>query len=139
MVSGIRTVLFWLLLIALPLVALAGGAMRGCEGMQMHVSSAAPTAIASTIGAPHAGSDAIGEAARPAAVCSDMATADDEMSGASLGNCAASMTCGVVAAPAMQSPAFLPVHLVSTLPVLPLASGAGFLTDAPDRPPRTFA
>lgn len=119
-------------MLTLSLSGYTAGAMALCDGMPMPVSQSTHR----TAGIDR-DEDAvlIASAQRAATECGSMATSVHSSN--SIDNCAASATCGIVTAPQVlvfiapaEGAGFL---LPRTPPVF------GFLTDAPDRPPRAFA
>ncbi|MDQ6680474.1 MAG: hypothetical protein M3Y67_05865 [Pseudomonadota bacterium] len=138
MVKGIRKALYCLLLIALPLQAFASGGLQHCMAMQMPLSHSADASATF-------GNDAAGIVLHDAQTSVSTAIHDcggsaqgTQTSDRSAGHCAASAGCGNVAASMPALP------LVMQVPdVIPAASPAdprvGFMTGAPERPPRTTA
>lgn len=133
MSAALRKALFWLLMLVIPLQGLAGAVMP------LHASEAGMGRMhsASNVSAPmtmHAASSA--HAVDP---CAAMVTGCDQSHAPGALKCGLSAVCGLVAAPALQLPPFIP----------PLASQAArpeflhlqvaFCTGAPERPPRILA
>ena len=114
--DAIRKVLLWLALLALPLHGIAGAgvglchAMHGPDTMSVHASDA------------DCGS-----------------TPSEQPAKTSSAKCATATACGITAAPTLG--ATMIVAASSGVDILPAPAEPdfGFLTGAPERPPRTFA
>lgn len=141
MVSGLRALLFWLLLVALPLHGFTASALRGCDAMSMVVSQTSAALSADTPMAVGLESTSAKTASQSSSVCSDMTETDQQSwsSNHSTVDCAGSAACSMVAAATMPNPEIFVPLPASAPPVSRPVSAAGFLTDAPDRPPRVLA
>ncbi len=139
MVIGIRKALYSLLLIALPLQVFASSGMQHCKSMQMPPSHSAGTSA-------RFDRDAAGIALQVAQTTVN--TAINDCGGSAQGtqpsdhspdHCAAAAGCAIVA---VSLPA-LPLVMQVPRDGVPAASPAdpivGFMTGAPERPPRTTA
>lgn len=139
MFNGIRRALFGLLFIALPLQVFASGGLQHCMSMQMLLSHSTGTWAAID-------SD-VAKLAQQETPISVSAAAHDcggpaqgtQTSDSSAAHCAVSAGCGIASAPA---PALLAVVQLPAdeIPAATLLdSRVGFMTGAPERPPRTTA
>ncbi len=139
MLRRIRGSLFWLLLFALPLQGFAGNAMQRCDVMPMPgslVSSVSPSGHHDRM----AGlSGQQGKAKSGALDCQGSGLAGAHSSDHSPSGCVGSGACGMAADFSPHVPTFL--HPVAGVAHRVARSffRLGFLTDAPDRPPRTIA
>lgn len=137
MVHGIRTALVWLMLLALPLHGYAGSAMLRCTEMPMPASQSSDQANA-RMGIVQDGGSVL-HAGMHAMPDSGTMPTSAHTSRSSTGHCAAPAACDIVAAPFPQVPV-VAGPTTTAAPLLPLPSpGFGFVTGAPDRPPRLLA
>ncbi len=120
----------------LPLQVFASGGMEHCMSMQMPLSHA-------TGESPTFNTDAVGVAQPESA-----SAAFNGCGGSARGNqspdcsadhCAAVTGCGIAAAFVPALPLVMPVPADSVRAISPPSLRVGFLTDAPERPPRTTA
>ena len=133
-----RTALVWVVMLTLSLSGYASGTMTIRGGMSMPAAQSSHGTAAGIGIDRDADAVLIASAQRSAAECGSMA-ASVHSSKSSTGNCTASAACGIVTAPAPQELVFVE-PAVSAAFILPrTAPGFGFLTDAPDRPPRALA
>jgi hypothetical protein len=138
MVYRIRTALVWLMLVALPLHGFASAGMLHCVGVPMPASQSSDQAIAS-IGMDRAGGTLLLASAQPPTPDCGAMSASVHSSKSSTGHCAASAACDIVAAPFPQVLAVVAPAASAAPPLSRPATGFGFFTDAPDRPPRVLA
>lgn len=138
MSRAFRTAFVWVVMLTLSLSGYASEAMTLCGGMSMPASQSSH----GTVGGGGIDWDVdavlIASAQRSAAECGSMAASVDS-SKSSTGNCTASAACGVATAPAPPALVFVAPAASAALLLPRTAPGFGFLTDAPDRPPRTLA
>jgi hypothetical protein len=138
MVGGIRKALFWLLLLALPLHGVAGGAMKACMEMPMPISQSTDHSATRHNAAADLGSIAQASEQHGEPDCGTMATGGHPVK-SSMGGCAASAACGLVAATATPPALFFAPAVAASPAEPPSTPDAGFFTGAPDRPPRLHA
>jgi hypothetical protein len=132
MSAALRKVLFWLVMLALPLHGIAGATMMplhwpGHGAVQMQDGPAHGQAP---------GTHANGMSKQSMQDSADlmMDCAHGHLKGSM--KCSLSAPCGLVAAPALHLPAFLGETGTSTPVVLPSHERIAFCTGAPERPPR---
>jgi hypothetical protein len=139
MANGVRKALYCLLMIAVPLQAFASVGMQQCVSMQMPLSQSIRTSASladQAAGSPLLVaqtdvSTAIGDCDAPAQ--------DKQTSERSADHCAASAGCGIVAASVPALPYVMQVPPNGIPAVAPPDPSVGFMTGAPERPPRTIA
>ena len=131
-----RATLSWLLLFALPIHGIASGSMASCGLMSKPAK--APASLASS----HAdhGGDSMktpSQNAGAASPCDGDGGSEHHSAGAAT-DCASSGSCGVMPMPAFAVATFLHGTVLTIAVVTPSSPPIGFLTGAPDRPPRVF-
>ncbi len=139
MFNGIRRSLFGLLFIALPLQVFASSGLQHCVSMQMPLSHSTGTSAAVDSGA--------SELARQDAPISVSAAAHDcgspaqgtQTSDSSAGHCAIFAGCGIASAPVPTLLVVVQIPADGIPAATLLAPRVGFMTGAPERPPRTTA
>ncbi len=139
MMRRARATLSWLLLFALPIHGIAGTAMATCESMSMPTLSASAMSTSS-----HADrADGLGmhdtQVADARSPCGGGGNGEQHSSGRPATDCAGSGACGIMPMPAPAMTAFLHLTVLTIALVTPSSPPIGFLTGAPDRPPRALA
>lgn len=132
-----RATLSWLLLFALPIHAIAGGAMASCGLMSMPARASASLASSH----PDRGGDSTknhAQNADAASPCGVDGGSEHHSSGPAT-DCAGSGACGVMPMQAPAMSAFLHLTEMAIVVATPSSPSVGFFTGAPDRPPRAFA
>ncbi len=132
-----RATLSWLLLFALPIQAIAGGAMASCGLMSM------PARASASLTSSHLdrGGDSTKNHARTAdaaSPCNGDGGSEHQSSNPAT-DCAGSGACGVMPMQAPSVSAFLHLTEMAIVAATPSSPPIGFFTGAPDRPPRAFA
>ena len=138
MARGFRTALVWLVTLTLSVSAHAGAALSRCGGMPVVAASSSHQAVAAIGMDSDAGSLPVARTQDAATDCETMSPGVHSVKPPS-GDCTASASCGVSAAPALQTPALFTPAVGAASPPPPPAPGFGFFTDAPDRSPRALA
>lgn len=139
MVRCIRKALYCLLFIALPLQGFASSGMHHCVAAQMPLSdSAAMSATPDDDSALLAPQDARTNVGTAIDACSGPAQGT-HTSDRSASHCAAYAGCGVVASSVPMLPSVMQVPRDGFPAVPPADPSVGFMTGAPERPPRTAA
>lgn len=141
MFNGIRRALLGLLFIALPLQVFASGGLQHCMSMQMPLSHSTGTSVAVDGDvAELARQDApIGVSVSVAAHDCGSPAQGTQPSDSSAGHCAVSAGCGIASAPASALLALMQLPADEIPAATLLDSRVGFMTGAPERPPRTTA
>ncbi len=139
MMRRVRATLSWLLLFALPIHGIAGTAMAKCDSMAMPALSASSMSTSS-----HAdGADGLGmhdsKVAGARSPCGGGGDGEQHSSGRAAPDCAGSGACGIMPMPAPAVATFLHLTVLTIALVTPSSPPIGFLTGAPDRPPRALA
>lgn len=136
MFRSARATLFWLLLFALPLQGFAGGAMQRCDAMSM------PAAPVSHFQTPGHGIHADIGAGQPANAKSGALDCNGSAVGESWKHsptgCAGLAACGVAGVYVQTMPTLLQRVVKAAPRVARSIPRFDFLTNAPDRPPRTI-
>jgi hypothetical protein len=128
MLRRFRNVLVWLTLIALPLYGIAGLARAcGCPDMQSMVEVATDADL-------HAAMDSMSMADTSTNPCAGGIACP---AGSLHGKCTPSAACSLVAAPALTDLSCTTIETVTAAALPAHAPGFAFVTDAPERPPRT--
>ena len=125
---------FWLLLLALPLQGWAGGMKQRCDAMSMPASATHSSEDESAIDV-DASFDRLASVGLGAVGCAGSDAGADHSSS----HCAGSAACGFAAAYGVVMPS-LPHPAAADAPRAPRGVARfGFLTGAPERPPRQLA
>lgn len=139
MLRRIRTPLFWLLLFALPLQGFASNAMQRCDAMPMPGSPVSSVSASGTQDNMAGLSEQQGTEKSGALDCQGNGLAGAHSSDHSPSGCVGSGACGMAAGFSHRMPTFLHPVAGAAHRIARSILRLGFLTDAPDRPPRTVA
>lgn len=139
MLRRTRAIFSWLLLLALPVHGIAGGSMPGCGSMSMAVHAASASVTPAAAAVPESSIAASTDDADTATPCAGM-SGHERSSQKTKADCAGTGACGVVAMHVPAMPAWLHLAMRTIGSAAPaFAPAVGFLTGAPERPPRTVA